>query len=89
MNVKKREFKTLLKSDWSSIVNGNNLFVRGYITGVMDSICGIKRYHMVDGCDEGFILTCKCTPNQYERFSKIVEEQCPEVCIFDYKMDES
>lgn len=80
----RRKFHTLLKIENELV---NRQYVRGRISGIMDVACNVKKHYAVAAFDKGFILTCECTPKQYEKFSKIIENEYPGLCVFDYKMD--
>lgn len=88
--MEKKIFNTLLRKQH---MFGYNKYVKGRISGISFVICGgmdsedIPCANTLD--DNGFVLRRLCTPKQYEEFTKIVEELYPELCEFDYQMNES
>jgi hypothetical protein len=81
--MEKRKFRTLIKGEHSL---GRNKHVSGRISGIAyvileeKPLVGFANVILRNG-DE--ILTNECTEAQYEKFTKIVEELYPELCIFD------
>lgn len=82
MNGKMR-FETLMKEDHKF---GDNQYVLGRISGMLYAICN-DDYLCWGHCknNAGYILITECTPERYEIFKEKVEEQYPDLCIFDYR----
>lgn len=76
-------YRTLLKNESKF---GANDYVRGRISGIMAVICGEepKRGYAHFGCEDGIVLTTKCTALQYQKFSDLVEDIYPGLCEFNY-----
>lgn len=86
--MEKKVFRTCLKGDHKF---GKNKYIRGRVSGMSQIICEeeiVKGYAWGINRETGdAIHTIEATEEQYERFSKIVEELYPGLCIFDYKVE--
>ena len=79
---KKYEISTLIKRKHEL---GENTYVRGRVSGIQSVICEEDKTFANCEIDEGFVLTTKCTPEQYDDFMDCVEEYYPGLCEFDYE----
>lgn len=82
---KKFKIKTLIRKDHKL---GDNVYVRGKISGIQSVMCPRKIEFGNGQNDEGFILVAECTPEQYDDFMNFVEDIYPGLCVFDYKETE-
>lgn len=84
----KRIFRTLIKKEHKL---GGNTYVEGRLSGIQYVVCckNIELQYAQIGIEEGTVLLTMCTPKQYEKFSKIVEELYPGLCEFNYYRKES
>ena len=83
--MEKRIFKTILKDDHELI---DNEYVLGRISGIKLAMCDkdpTKGFIWEHICGVGHMLKTECTSDQYDAFTKIIEELYPGFCIFDYK----
>lgn len=78
----KKIFKTLVKDNHKF---GRNAYIRGKISGIQFMVCDINKTYANEGIEGGILYTCECTPEQYEKFTKIIEEHYPGLCIFNYE----
>lgn len=78
--MEERKFKTL-------VGRGANDYIRGRISGMQEVICvGFNKIGYANGkCDEGTIMTTKCSAEKYYLFAAVVERYYPGLCTFDYK----
>ena len=78
--MEERKFRTL-------VVRGVNEYIRGRISGFQEVICvGFNKIGYANSkCDEGTIMTVKCSSEKYYLFAAIVERYYPGLCTFDYK----
>lgn len=90
-----KKFKTLVKKYYLSR-NGKKVKCNDYILGKISGIACVlfkeesNRYAIIRQYDDnnraiGDILTHVTTQEQYDEFTKIVDDLYPELCIFDYK----
>ena len=80
--MEKKIFKTLVKDN--HVKFGRNSYIRGRISGIQYVVCD-KDTYANKSIDGGIIQTCKCTPEQYEQFTEIVDKMYPGLCIFNYE----
>ena len=80
MEIKK--FKTLAKREHKLYSN----YVRGKINGAMHVMCDgpFAVPSAMDIMEHGTIYVTKCTQEQYDLFTKVVENWYPGLCEFDY-----
>lgn len=78
----KYEISTLIRRNHKF---GENAYVRGRITGMQAVICKQDKEYANVMCEEGIVLTAKCTAIQYDDFMNFVEKRYPGLCQFDYK----
>ena len=81
--MEKKIFKTLVKDH--HVKYGRNAYIRGRISGIQLMVCEGHKTHINKGIDGGILNVCECYPEQYERFTEIVEEIYPGLCIFNYE----
>lgn len=80
-------YKTLIKRDHKL---GGNDYVQGVIYGILRVMCVGKKIPYGHGETEaGLIIPVKCTRRQYKKAAKMIEKDYKNVCIFDYKDNES
>lgn len=68
---------------------GGNEYIKGRISGIAYSICGFNRKNEISNTriDNGDVLECKFTVDEYDTFINIIEELYPGLCIFDYRLE--
>lgn len=82
--MEKKFFKTLVKDNHDKY--GRNTYIRGRVSGIQLMVCGEGHDTYANkGIEGGVLMTCKCSPEQYERFSEIVDGIYPGLCIFNYE----
>lgn len=74
-------FKTLLKV--------NKEYILGRISGVMYAMC-TRRYpsegsYAIEYNERGYVLTTKCTEEQYQEFQEVIKYLYPGFCKFNYE----
>lgn len=77
--MEEREFRTLVGRD-------ANDYIIGRISGFQEVICvGLNKNGYANSkCDEGTIMTVKCSEEKYCLFTAIVKSYYPGLCTFDY-----
>lgn len=80
--MEKKICKTLVKDNHKY---GRNAYVRGRISGIQLIVCEGYKTHSNRGIEGGILHICECLPEQYERFSEIVDRIYPGLCIFNYE----
>lgn len=87
----KYKFHTLVKKDHKF---GNNDHMLGRLIGYQQLLCdGFREenhrpQHVIDKIEEGTVLTCECTPDEYAEFTKLVKRHFPEdLCVFDWRKE--
>lgn len=86
-----RTFVTHVKKGARPWRDDNCDFVVGRVSGMKTAICDFDNkpdYADYYGPD-GVLLITKCTQEQYDKFTEIVEKNYPGLCDFDYKRGES
>ena len=80
----KRMFYTLVKADHKL---GGNTYILGRISGIKSVLCDEDYKIAIANMkkDNGTILSVLTTNEQYEKFTKYIEDIYPDLCIFDYK----
>lgn len=66
-----------------------NDYVRGRITGIAYMICDERKdacrpCMIIDGI--GYVFTLRCTQEQYDRLTKVIEDMYPDLCEFNWKV---
>lgn len=86
--MEKRKYYTLIRKDHKL---GDNVYVHGVVSGIRFMICEYEGHipHGIGKLENGMMLISECSPEDYELFTKKVEEFYPGLCIFDYQMKES
>lgn len=82
---KKYKIKTLIRKDHKL---GNNIYVKGRISGMQSVFCKRDIEFGTGENDEGYILVAECTAVQYDDFMNHVENCYPGLCKFDYRESE-
>lgn len=79
-----RKFRTLVKEDK---IPGCKDYVKGRIAGIQYVMCDMANTvsHAVMETDAGFILTTKCSEEEYFEFAKVIEGTYTDMCEFDYR----
>ena len=67
--------------------HGNNEFILGRISGIGYCMSECVRGFANIGIEEGIIYKHKFTEDEYEKFSKVIEELYPGLCVFNYEID--
>lgn len=87
--MEKRLFWTLIKYNHKL---GDNKYVRGRISGIQLVLCEKNSEDELIFAnmrtEEGVILRTITTQTNYDKFTKLIEELYPGLCIFDYMRDE-
>lgn len=84
------KFRTLVKKDHKL---GENELVLGKIIGYKELMCdniiedNDKLLYGVALTKYGRMIATECTPEEYDRFAKVVEMRYPELCEFNWTAD--
>ena len=73
-------FGTLVKEDREYC----HEYVCGRIAGIGYMILGCENTNGWNSADDGSILVMRCTQEQYDRFTEIIEELYPNLCEFNW-----
>ena len=74
----RKSFTTLVKND------GND-YMRGFVAGIMHTICGARMSAWIGFENDSRMISVTCSGLQYWIFTRIVNGVYPDLCIFDYK----
>ena len=89
-----QRFYTLVKKD--HIKYGGNKFVLGKIEGFKELLCDydfaneggrLGMYPMHRDSNNNRVLETVCTPEMYEKFTRLVELHYPGLCVFNCEYD--
>lgn len=91
--MEKRIFQTYVGTKFRKVEDVT--YIRGRISGIMFIMCGLvdtdprKGYPNVmitkDDNVIAYIMKVKCTQDQYDRFTEVIENTYPGLCKFDWK----
>lgn len=82
-----RERKTMITLIKGGHKHLKDEFILGRISGIGYCMSGFERGYVIMHVEEGSIYKRKFTEEEYEEFSKVIEELYPGLCEFNYEIN--